>query len=92
MRHESPPFGMATISENLTVAHSTDHFNVEENDTTEELQERARERENQYVKQSLQCLSTHKFLLICILCFKRRLSININPNCKFLSNNSFLRN
>ena len=115
---------------------------MEEYDTTEEIDER----ENQYIEQSLQCLSTldfvikgatyerscsnrtglilkdlkkykwsksirsftriwnspfalrstnsflvHiRFLLICILCFKRRLSTYINLNCKFLSNNSFL--
>ena len=91
LRHESPAFGMDAISENVTVAHSTDNFNVEENDTTEELQERARERESICrVVFAVPVHSVHsQFLLICILCFKRRLSIKINLNCKFLSNNSF---
>ena len=58
LRQEAPPFDMDAISENVTVAHSTDNFNVEEYDTTEEIDER----ENQYIEQSLLCMST--FILL----------------------------
>ena len=52
LRQEAPSFDMDASSEN--VAQSTDNFNVKEYDATEEIDER----ENQYIEQSFQCLST----------------------------------